>query len=125
MKTVFKIKFRSAVQGHCAFQNGPIFAAERLNQLCFGADELTAGQIMEILQDKEHAFIDTWQMGFVGIQICVDIPVADFVVEIADAELDEISDVMLCEDGDKGPQLTIIVFGAVQKMTDFQGVPFC
>ena len=95
MKTVFKIKFRSAVQGHCAFQNGPIFAAERLNQLCFGADELTAGQIMEILQDKEHAFIDTWQVGFVGIQICVDIPVADFVVEIADTEFDEVPDVLL------------------------------
>ena len=56
---------------------------------------------MEVLQDKEHAFIDTWQVGFVGIQICVDIPVADFVIQIADTEFDEVPNVLICVHGNE------------------------
>lgn len=125
LEALFEIEFGALVHGNGMFQHGLVFAAEQLDQFSLSADELAVSQVMEILEYEEYTLKRAGQAGFAGFGACMDVLVADLVVQIADAELDEISDVMLCEDGDKGPQLTIIVFGAVQKMTDFQGVPFC
>ena len=78
---------------------------------------------MQVLQDEEHGFAALGQRGDVLRPGCVDAAVAQLVIQVAQAQLDEGAHVLGGIGRDKRGQLAKAIPRGVQQMADFQGIP--
>ena len=79
---------------HRCFHDCPVAILQNLHQFSLRQAEYASFQVIQILQDEEYAFIRHRQRFPVTRCIGMDISVADLMIQIAKAELDEIQNIL-------------------------------
>ena len=70
------------------FQNYPIFLDDCFLQVLFTEDKTAAFQEMQILDQVKHTLAGAAKPGDILVPVCVNITVAEFVVQIPQAQFD-------------------------------------
>ena len=110
-------------QFQTAREHGMVYAVEMFEEFCFCSNECVVIEEIEVLKNEKHTFIGKRKRSNALFQIAMNISMADFVVEIIDAHLNEIADITICIGRNELVQYAVMVLRAVNQMVDFERIP--
>ena len=108
------IEFDPIQHIHVPLHDHAVSTFESIQKLCFSSNEISGRKIMLILQNEEDALIDARKCSRCIPSISMDVPVAELMVHIVDAHLNEITNIIQRMIRDETGKLAVTVSGAMQ-----------
>ena len=120
-----KIAVITAVVAHQPRQYRVVLPRKLIQQFCFGCGKFSGSQIMQILQNEERSLIGKGQSLLRSFPCRVNVSVADFMVEIIQAQFHEIAEIITGIYRHQFTKNTEIILCTVKEITNLQRIPVC